>query len=195
MRICIYGASSCVIDPSYIDEAEKLSKILAKNGYSLVFGCGANGLMGAAARGFYSENAEIIGVVPSFFNVDGILFEHCTNTIRTDTMRERKQIMEDLSDAFITTPGGIGTFEEFFEMLTLKQLGRHTKPMILYNINGYYDKMLDMLNTSVDEKFMNKETLDLFAVLNTPDEVINYLNTYVPQGCTPEQMKHIYTKK
>ena len=195
MRICIYGASSCVIDSSFIDEAEKLSKALAKNGHSLVFGCGANGLMGAAARGFYSENAEIIGVVPSFFNVDGILFEHCTKTIRTETMRERKQIMEDLSDAFITTPGGIGTFEEFFEMLTLKQLGRHTKPMILYNINGYYDKMLDMLNTSIDEKFMNKETLGLFAVLNTPDEVINYLNTYVPQECTPEQMKHIYTMK
>ena len=195
MRICIYGASSCVIASSFIDEAEKLSMALAKNGHSLVFGCGANGLMGAAARGFYSEHAEIIGVVPSFFNVDGILFDHCTKTIRTETMRERKQIMEDLSDAFITTPGGIGTFEEFFEMLTLKQLGRYTKPMILYNINGYYDKMLDMLNTSEDEKFMNKETLGLFTVLTAPEDVIYYLDNYIPQSCTPEQMKHIYTKK
>lgn len=195
MRVCIYGASSCVIDGSFIKETEILSKKLAQNGYSLVFGCGANGLMGAAARGFYSEGAEIYGVVPRFFNVDGILFDNCTEIIRTDTMRERKQIMEDMSDAFITTPGGIGTFEEFFEMLTLKQLGRHSKPMIVYNINGYYDKLLDMLNTSVDEKFMNRETLELFAVLDNAEDVIKYLKEYVPAEYTPEEMKHIYTKK
>lgn len=195
MRICIYGASSCIIDGSYIKETEKLAEVLAKNGGSLVFGSGANGLMGAAARGFYSENAEIIGVVPSFFNVDGILYEHCTRIIRTETMRERKQIMEDLSDAFIAVPGGIGTFEEFFEMLTLKQLARHTKPMILYNINGYYDTMIDMLNESVDKKFTNKESMGLFTVLNTPEEAVDYLNSYVPVSYSPEQMKHIYTKK
>ena len=103
--------------------------------------------------------------------------------------------MEDMSDAFITTPGGIGTFEEFFEMLTLKQLGRHSKPMIVYNINGYYDKLLDMLNTSVEEKFMNRETLELFAVLDNADDVIKYLKEYVPAEYTTEDMKHIYTKK
>lgn len=195
MRVCIYGASSCIIDDSFIKETEILSKKLAQNGYSLVFGCGANGLMGAAARGFYSEGAEIYGVVPKFFNVDGILFDNCTEIIRTDTMRERKQIMEDMSDAFITTPGGIGTFEEFFEMLTLKQLGRHSKPMVVYNINGYYDKLLDMLNTSVDEKFMNRETLELFAVIDNADDVIKYLKEYVPVEYTTEEMKHIYTKK
>ena len=195
MRVCIYGASSCIIDDSFIKETEILAKKLAQNGYSLVFGCGANGLMGAAARGFYSEGAEIYGVVPKFFNVDGILFDNCTEIIRTDTMRERKQIMEDMSDAFITTPGGIGTFEEFFEMLTLKQLGRHSKPMVVYNINGYYDKLLDMLNTSVDEKFMNRETLELFAVIDNADDVIKYLKEYVPVEYTTEEMKHIYTKK
>ncbi len=195
MRICIYGASSCIIDDSYIKETEKLARILAKDGNSLVFGSGANGLMGAAARGFHTENAEIIGVVPSFFNVDGILFEHCTKIIRTETMRERKQIMEDLSDAFIAVPGGIGTFEEFFEMLTLKQLARHTKPMILYNVNGYYDTIIDMLNESVEKKFTNSESMGLFAVLNTPGDAVDYLNSYVPVNYTPEQMKHIYTKK
>jgi len=195
MRVCIYGASSCVIDESFIKETEKLAERLAGEGYSLVFGCGANGLMGAAARGFYSKGAEIYGVVPKFFNVDGILFDKCTEVIKTDTMRERKQIMEDMSDAFITAPGGIGTFEEFFEMLTLKQLGRHSKPMIVYNINGYYDKLLDMLSTSVDEKFMNRETLELFAVLDDPDDVIRYLKEYVPCEYTTEEMKHIYTKK
>ncbi len=195
MRICIYGASSCIIDDIYIKETEKLARILAKGGNSLVFGSGTNGLMGAAARGFYAENAEIIGVVPSFFNVDGILFEHCTKIIRTETMRERKQIMEDLSDAFIAVPGGIGTFEEFFEMLTLKQLARHTKPMILYNINGYYDTIIDMLNESVEKKFTNSESMGLFTVLSTPGDAVDYLNSYIPVNYTPEQMKHIYTKK
>ena len=109
MNICVYGASSNDIDRSYIEETEYLGREIAKRGHTLVYGAGANGLMGAVARGVYEENGTIIGVTPSFFNVDGILFENVSELITTKTMRERKQIMEDKADAFIVTPGGIGT--------------------------------------------------------------------------------------
>ena len=114
MNICVYGASSNVIDKKYIEVTEELGRKMAERGHNLVFGGGANGLMGAAARGVYEKGGYIVGVVPTFFNVDGILFENCNEMIRTETMRQRKQIMEDRADSFIMTPGGMGTFEEFF---------------------------------------------------------------------------------
>lgn len=174
MNICIYGSASDDINKNYIEQTELLAKKLASRGHSLVFGCGSTGLMGAAARGFYSENAKITGVVPKFFNVDGILFENC-EMIRTDTMRQRKQIMDDLADAFITTPGGIGTYEEFFEILTLKQLGQSKKPLVLFNIDGYFDTLRDMLENCVKGKFMPPATLDLCVFSDSIDEIINLI--------------------
>ena len=103
-------------------------------------------MMGAVARGMTEVGGEILGVAPGFFNVDGILYEKCTEFIYTETMRQRKQIMEDRADAFVMTAGGIGTFEEFFEILTLKQLGRHNKPIAILNTNGYYDAMEQILH-------------------------------------------------
>ncbi len=175
MNICIYGASSDAIDPVYLTRVENLGETLAGRGHGLVFGAGARGVMGAAARGFHKAGGNIKGVAPTFFNVDGILFEHCTEFVPTETMRERKQIMEDSADGFIIAPGGIGTFEEFFEILTLKQLGRHAKPIAIYNVNGYYDAMLAMLNKSVKENFMREVTLDLYKVFDDDDAMIHYL--------------------
>ena len=122
MNVCLYGASSTQIADSYITATEKLGEALAAAGHSLVYGAGGSGLMGAVARGMTRGNGTIIGVVPSFFKVDGILYDGCTEVVFTDTMRERKQIMEERSDAFVVAPGGIGTYEEFFEIYTLKQL-------------------------------------------------------------------------
>ena len=122
MKICVYGASSNSIDKKYIEAGERLGSLMAARGHTLVFGGGANGLMGAVARGEAEVRGEIIGVAPTFFNVDGILFPDCTDFVYTETMRERKQKMEELSDAFVMTPGGIGTIEEFFEILTLSHL-------------------------------------------------------------------------
>ena len=115
MNICVYGASSKVLDKSYTDAGVELGKLMAGHGHSLVFGGGCGGLMGAVADGMHQKGGYIKGVSPRYFDVDGILFEHCDELIMTDTMRERKQIMEDSSDAFITTPGGTGTFEEFLK--------------------------------------------------------------------------------
>lgn len=178
MKICVYGASSEVIDKEFIADGEKLGREMAKRDIGLVFGAGANGLMGAAARGVKSGGGEIIGVVPRFFNVDGILFDGCDELIRTDTMRERKQIMEDRADAFIMTPGGIGTYEEFFEILTLKQLGRHNKPIAVLNTNGFYDNLLKFLKNAAEKKFMKKECLNLYSVFTDVGEMLDYIENY-----------------
>ena len=181
MNICVYGASSNDIDRSYIEETEYLGREIAKRGHTLVYGAGANGLMGAVARGVYEENGTIIGVTPSFFNVDGILFENVSELITTETMRERKQIMEDKADAFIVTPGGIGTLEEFFEILTLKQLGRDDRAIVLLNTLGAFDAMLHMLEELAERRFMSKNCLELYFVADTPEQAMEYLAGYVPQ--------------
>ena len=140
MKICVYGASSYKIDSSFIAAGEKLGELMAKRGHGLIFGGGANGMMGAAARGVYRQKGEIVGISPELFDVDGVLFDHCNEMIFTKTMRERKQLLEDMSDAFVVTAGGSGTYDEFFEILTLKQLGYHNKPIAILNTNGYFDK-------------------------------------------------------
>ena len=179
MNICIYGSASNSIDRVFIEKTEEIARTLAKRGHSLVFGGGANGLMGAAARGFYAEKAKIVGVVPKFFNVDGILFENCNEMIRTDTMRQRKQIMDDRADAFITTPGGIGTYEEFFEIITLKQLGQSKKPLVLYNINGYFEPLRAMLENCIKGGFMPEATMELCFFSDNIDNSVNYIENYV----------------
>ena len=181
MNICIYGASSAEIDKTYIDSVENLGEILAKRGHNLVFGAGANGMMGAAARGVYRAGGKIIGVVPTFFNVDGVLFDNCDELIRTETMRERKQIMEDRSQAFIMTPGGIGTFEEFFEILTLKQLGRHEKAIVVFDVIGYYDSIIKMLDIAIEQKFMTAESKKLFHISKDAEDALDYIESYIPE--------------
>lgn len=178
MNICVYGSSSDDIDKKYIEATERLGELMAEHGHGLVFGGGARGLMGAVARGVAGKNGSIIGVAPGFFNVDGVLFDKCTEFITTDTMRERKAVMEDRADAFIVTPGGMGTFEEFFEILTLKELGRHGKAIVIFNIDGYYDKLIQMLDESVEKKFMVPAIREIYTVLDDEEEILKYLEGY-----------------
>ena len=178
MNICIYGASSNKIDISFMQSAEILGEKLAARGHSLVFGGGTNGLMGAVARGFSKKDGKIIGIAPSFFNVDGVLYDKCDEFIYPDTMRKRKELMEQMSDAFIMTPGGVGTFDEFFEILTLKQLGLHSKPIAIFNINGYFNNLIATLNSAVETKFMDSRTTDLCPVFEDADSLITYLENY-----------------
>ena len=175
MNICIYGASSRKLAKEYYDAAEALGALMARQGHTLVFGGGQEGIMGAVARGAHAHGGKIIGIAPRFFDRPGILFEECTEFIYTDTMRERKALMEEHSEAFMVLPGGIGTYEEFFEMLTLKQLGRHNKPMVMLNTRGYYDPMAAMLQNTVDEGFMSADCLELYGVCNTPAEALDYI--------------------
>ena len=178
MNICVYGASSKTIDKNYVLEGEKLGALMAERGHTLVFGGGATGLMGAAARGMTAKNGYIIGISPRYFDVDGILYEKCSEVHLTDTMRERKQKMEDFSEAFVVTPGGAGTFDEFFEILTLKQVGRHNKPIAILNTSGYYDHLLELIEVAIEGNFMTAENRNLYSVCRTPEEVLDYIENY-----------------
>ena len=178
MKVCVFGASSRDLAQIYYDEAYALGAALARRGHTIVFGGGTSGLMGAAARGAKSEGGRLIGVAPRFFDEPGILYEGCDEMIFTETMSERKKAMEDMSDAFVTLPGGIGTFEEFFEALTLKQLGRHAKAMAVLNTNGYYDAMEAMLQRAVDEEFFTTDGKALYAVFTDVDRLAAYIESY-----------------
>ena len=175
MTVCVFGASSRELDEKYITAVEALGKALAEKGHSLMFGGGANGLMGAAARGFTAGNGKITGVAPRFFDKEGILYKHCDEFVYPDSMRDRKKYMEDNSDAFIVAPGGIGTYEEFFEVLTLKQLARHSKPIVLFNIDGFFDKLVRLIEEDEKNKFVRSQTLSLFSVASTAEEVIYHI--------------------
>lgn len=178
MNICVYGASSKTIDKDYIAAGETLGKIMAERGHTLVFGGGGSGLMGAAARGVKGAGGKAVGVAPSFFNVDGILYDNCDDFIYTETMRERKQIMENMSDGFVMTPGGIGTFEEFFEILTLRQLGKHQKPIAVLNTNGYFTSLVKMIEDAIAGGFMTEKNRSLFGVFESPEEAVLYIEEH-----------------
>lgn len=175
MRLCLYGASSNLIDKKYIEATEKLGEEMAKRGHTLVFGGGANGLMGAAARGATKAGGEILGISPKFFDVDGVLYDKCTEFIYTETMQERKHLLVTKSDGFIVMPGGPGTFDELFETLSLRQLGIHNKPIAVFNIDGYFDPLGQMLKNAYDGKFMTKEILELCPLFNNETDLLKYL--------------------
>lgn len=178
MNICVYGAASSTIDKIYIEQGEALGELLAENNIGLVFGGGANGLMGACARGAYKKGGKITGVVPRFFNVDGVLFDKCTEIIFTDDMRERKRTMENLSDAFVVTPGGIGTFDEFFEIFTTQNLGMHHKPIVILNINGYYDSLLSVIKDCIHKGFVSEKALSRLIITKDIYEIIDRINNF-----------------
>lgn len=181
MNICLYGAASSGVDKIYIDVVEDLCRELAARGHALVFGAGAFGMMGAAARGFHEGGGNITGIVPEFFKHQDIepLYDKCSTLIYTVDMRERKQKMEDMADAFIIAPGGVGTFDEFFQALALKQLARHNKQIVLYNINGYYEPFREMFRQADEQNFVREGFMDLFGIFseNENDKLISYLET------------------
>lgn len=191
MNICVYGASSTATGKNYINAGEALGEAMAQRGYGLVFGGGASGMMGAVARGMTKGNGKIIGIAPSFFNVDGILYDKCTEFIYPETMRERKMLMDEMSSAFIVTPGGIGTFDEFFEILTLKQLGRHKKPIVLMNTDGYFNSLLQAFDKAIEEKFMNDSNKKLIFVSDNAEEILNYIENYSSEDIPLSKLKSI----
>ena len=175
MNICVYGAASDEIADIFKNAGEQLGEALTKRGHSLIFGGGASGLMGAVARGADRAGGHIVSIAPSFFDVDGLLYPDCDEYIFTETMRERKKHMDEMSDGFIITPGGIGTFDEFFEIYTLRQLGRHSKPIAILNTDGYYNDLLAMLRHTADLSFMDPENFDLFFSSEYPEEILDYI--------------------
>lgn len=189
--VCVYGASSKAIDKDFKACAYEIGKEIALRGYTLVFGGGSEGAMGASAQGAFDNNGKILGIAPSFFDVDGILFENCTEFIYPETMRERKKLLEDKSDAFIIAPGGIGTLDEFFEILTLKQLSRHNKPIVIFNKNGFYDKLIDLMKHLVENKFMTEATMTLFFATDDVKKAFDYIENYDGENMPITHFKYV----
>ena len=130
-------------------------------------------MMGAAARGVTSQGGFVTGVVPKFLNAFEPIYEDCSAKIKTETMACRKEVMEENGDAFIVAPGGIGTFDEFFQVLTLRELGRHDHPIILFNLDGYYDSLVRVIDECIGVGFIRGRVRELFDVCDTVDEVLD----------------------
>ena len=149
----------------------------------------------AAAKSAKNESGRVIGVSPKFFDMDDILYKNCDEFIYTETMRERKKLLEDESDAFIITPGGVGTFDEFFEILTLKQLQQHNKAIAIFNIDGYFDDMLKMMEKGADTEFISDMTLELYQVFSDVSEMLDYLENYVPKDEDVNRLRNLLEEK
>ena len=176
LTVCMYGAASNNIDVNYFRQAEAFGRGIGKRGYNLIYGGGGSGLMGAAARGVRAEGGKVISVVPNFMYEVEDIFGDCTQMIRTETMAERKSIMEDNGDAFVIVPGGVGTFDEFFEILALVGLRQLTAPIILFNIDGYYDTLIALLEHSRQKGFIAYDTWKYITVASTVQDVMTVLD-------------------
>lgn len=185
-NITVYCASSTAVAPVYFEAARRLGTLIGQNGASLVYGGTNIGLMGAVADGVLAAGGQVIGVIPALLNEAGIAHPGLHDLILTDGMRERKTVMEEKADAFITLPGGYGTFEEIFEILTLKQLGYHQKPVVILNTADYYAPLLEMLQRATDQHFMKPHNLEYFYVAATPEEALKYLASYQPGPYEPK---------
>ena len=175
MNITLYGAASDHIDSAYKEAVYALGTEMARRGHTMVYGGGASGLMGAAANGMRDHGGRIIGVSPHFIHTLEPIYTECTEVIDTETMSERKDVMEGLADAFVIVPGGIGTFDEFFQILTLKKLGRSDKPIVLYNVNGFWDNMLAVIGADIFKGFIGYDVAACFSVSESPQTALDLL--------------------
>lgn len=174
MNICLYGSGSRKIDAKYTDAAYQLGCEIAKNGHTLVFGGGDTGMMGACAKGVHDNGGNSIGIAPKWMDNFEPLCERCSNFIHVDTMDERKNKFLENSDAFIISPGGIGTLDEFFEIITLKKLKQHDKQIIVFNIDGFFNKMFEMIEEMNERGFLYKQE-EIYKTADNINEIFQYI--------------------
>jgi uncharacterized protein (TIGR00730 family) len=179
-RICIFCGSSPGSRPVYAENARELGRILAENHIGLVYGGGKVGIMGAVAQAAMEANGEVIGVIPRDLVRKEVAFTGITDLRVVNSMHERKALMAELSDGFIALPGGLGTIEEFFEILTWAQLGIHKKPCGFMNVEGYYDKMIEFIDYAVREQFIGPGGRSLVLVDDEPAELLQKFQDYRP---------------
>ena len=178
-RIAVFCGSSMGSKNHYQLQATLLGQTLAKQNIELVYG-GANvGLMGAVADGALSEGGKVIGVIPNFLKSKEIAHEGLTELILVDSMHERKTKMNELCDGVIAMPGGFGTLEEFFEMLTWAQLGLHKKPIAILNIKGFYDPLSILVQTMVDNGFLKEVNQQMLLMSDNIEDLLNKMRNYI----------------
>jgi len=179
MNITVFSSSSDAIEPAFFDVATELGRALAERGNTLVYGGTNVGLMGAVARAAVANGGNVIGVIPRYMSEKGIDFAECELHLTRD-LRERKAKMEQLGDAFIVLPGGFGTLEEVLEILTLKQLRRHQKAIVILNARGFYDPLRELFEHVYRQRFAKETTRALYHFAPTVPDAFAYLDSYVP---------------
>jgi uncharacterized protein (TIGR00730 family) len=175
-RICVYCGSSNRVSQDYMDMAARLGEILAHNGFGLVYGGARLGMMGAMARSVMQEGGEVIGISPQYLDDKEMAFKDVTEIHIVDSMHVRKQMMVDKSDVFMVMPGGLGTMDEFFEVFTWWQLGLHDKPMIIVNINGYWDFLFKLLDNIAANNFCSPTDIQRLIVVENIEDVAAAIN-------------------
>jgi len=172
-RACVFCASSRQTDKIYLEAAYQLGTILARQSITVVYGGGAVGLMGELANGALAEGGEVIGVIPKFMVDLEWGHQKITELKIVENMHERKEMVMKGSDAIIALPGGCGTFEELFEALTMKRLGFYLNPIVLVNINRFYDPLIELLENCISERFMDERHRDMWSVAKQAEEVMD----------------------
>ncbi|WP_395377195.1 TIGR00730 family Rossman fold protein [Marinicella sp. W31] len=178
--LAVYCSSSDVLDQEYFDDAHAFGEAMASHQWQLVYGGGMVGLMGAVAKSIKGQGGRTIGVVPEALQIDGVVNTIDDELIITPDMHTRKAKMVELSDGYVALGGGFGTLEELLEVMTLKQLGYHEKPIVILNTRGYYNKLLDMFETIYAEQFAKQQYRVLYHVSDTVTDCISYLHNYQP---------------
>ena len=179
-RICVFCGSNAGARSEYAEAARALATVLAERKLGIVYGGGNVGLMGVLADAALARGGEVIGVIPQKLVDKEVAHRGVTELLVVETMHERKALMNDLSDAFLALPGGFGTLDEFFEVLTWAQLGFHGKPCALLNVAGYYDGMLAMLDHAVTERFLRPAHRELVIADTDPLRLLQRLSAFVP---------------
>lgn len=176
-NVCVYSASSTKIAPVYFAVAEELGRLLASQGINLINGAGSIGLMAATSNAALAAGGTVTGVIPRFMIEQNWHHTGLTKLVETETMHERKQLMAEMSDGVIALPGGCGTMEELLEIITWKQLGLYLKPIVILNVQGFYDPLLEMLQRAIDGNFMRAEHRVIWQVASSAQEAIDLLHT------------------
>ena len=175
--VCVYSASSTKLASVYFEAAEKLGSLLAKLHIRLINGAGSIGLMRSVADAVLENGGEVTGVIPHFMVEQNWHHTGLTELIEVTSMHERKQKMANLSDGIIALPGGCGTLEELLEIITWKQLGLYLDPIIILDVNGFFDPLREMLERAIEENFMRRQHGDIWKVARTPEEAVELLQT------------------
>ena len=178
--VVVFCGSSEGTDAAFIEDAYTLGKILAEQKIDLIYGGARIGVMGKVAQGTLENNGKVIGVIPEFLKRKEVVHERLSELIVTQNMHERKLKMHELSEGILMLPGGFGTLEEFFEMLTWSQLGLHPYPIAILNTNGFYDELLQMLSKMVDRDFVRKENYQAILVDKSIPKLLEKMKNYVP---------------
>jgi uncharacterized protein (TIGR00730 family) len=175
MNVCVFCGSSTGLNPVYAESAVKLASLMAQRNISLVYGGGNVGIMGVLADSVMAAGGEVIGIIPDFLVKREVGHRGITRLEIVDSMHERKQRMADLADAFVAFPGGWGTLEELAEILTWKQLGLISEPVIILNINQFFTPLLNQMRLMAEEGFLRAEYLKNLQVATTPEETLSQL--------------------